>query len=205
MSKLTPEQRVQRAHVWLMGSPDYVLYSGIMMMGSTTVTDDVPTACTNGRDVKYGAKFVESLNEPELRGLIMHENLHKAFRHMTTWDNLYNENPQLANMACDYVINLMIADSDPTGTKVKLPEGGLLDEKYRGMDAQSVFNKLKQDDKQNKKGSGSDDGQGETGDGNGGFDEHDWETPKSSVKRRKMHSRARLTKHYDKVQYWQGR
>jgi hypothetical protein len=46
-------------------------------------------------------------------------------------------------MACDYVINLMIKDSDPNGDKVRLPEGGLVDEKYRGMDAQTVFYLLK--------------------------------------------------------------
>lgn len=177
MSKLTAEQRIQRAHVWLMGNPDYVLYSGIMMMGTVEVDDDVPTACTNGRYVKYGRAFVDKISEIELRGLILHENLHKAFRHMTTWSDLWKENAMLSNMACDYVINLMIQDSDPTQTKVKLPEGGLVDEKYRGLDAKTVFNMLKEEYK--GKGAGNEQGneQGnENGDGQsgGGFDEHDW-------------------------------
>jgi predicted metal-dependent peptidase len=175
MSKLTAEQRVQRAHVWLMGNPEYVLYSGIMMMGNTTVDEDVPTACTNGKDTKYGKAFVEKLNDPELRGLILHENLHKAFRHLTVWGSLYHKNPMLANMACDYVINLMIKDSDPNGEKVRLPEGGLVDEKYRGMDAQTVFYLLK-DEQDKNGGNGNGKGDGDTdGNGGGGFDEHDWE------------------------------
>jgi predicted metal-dependent peptidase len=184
MSKLTAEQRVQRAHVWLMGNPDYVLYSGIMMMGNTEVVDDVPTACTNGKDVKYGRKFVDKISEVELRGVILHENLHKAFRHLTTWQSLYTDEPQLANMACDYVINLMIKDSDPDGTNVKLPEGGLLDEKYRGMDAQTVFNLLKED---KKKGEEQGDGNGDkNGDnGGGGFDDHDWEGAQEMSKEEK--------------------
>lgn len=164
MSKLTLEQRIQKAHVWLMGSPEYCLYSGIFMMGKTEVRDDVPTACTNGRDVKYGRKFCEALSEQELRALILHENLHKAFRHLVTWHNLYEDNPKLANMACDYVINLMIHDSDPEGKNVQLPKGGLLDQKYRGMDAQTVFRMLK------KECSG-----GGGGGGGEGFDEHDWD------------------------------
>ena len=58
MNKLTAEQRVQRAHVWLMGRPEYCLYSGIIMLGKTEVVDDVPTACTDGRNTQYGRKFV---------------------------------------------------------------------------------------------------------------------------------------------------
>lgn len=144
MSKLTAEQKVQRAHVWLMKHPRYCLYSGIFMLGKTEVKDDVPTACTNGRDVEYGRKFTDELQESEVRGLVLHENLHKAFRHLSMWKHLYKDNPTLANMACDYVINLMIYDSDKGDGDVRLPKDGLLDEKYRGWDSQRVFNDLKQ-------------------------------------------------------------
>lgn len=168
MAKLTAEQRVQRAHVWIMGNPNYCLYSGIIMLGKTEVVDDVPTACTNGRDVKYGRAFVDKITDAELRGLILHENLHKAFQHLTIWKNLYEEDARLANMACDYVINLMILDSDPNGHNVKLPEGGCIDEKYRGLDANTVYKMLKQ----NPPPQGGQGGQG----GNGaGLDEHDWD------------------------------
>lgn len=158
--KLTVEQRIQKAHVALMNDPKYCLYSGIFMLGKVEVRDDVPTACTNGRDVKYGRKFVEKLTDAELRGLILHEAKHKAFRHLTTWKSLYKEDPRLANVACDYVINLQIFDEDREGKFVKLPEGGCLSEKFRGMDAGTVFRLLKQ--------------QGGGGEGDP-LDEHDWE------------------------------
>jgi len=161
MAKLTAEQRIQRAHVWLMNEPRYCLYSGIFMLGKTSVDDAVPTAVTNGRDVMYGRKFVEGLTDQEIRALVLHENLHKAFRHLTTWKNLYKQNAQKANMACDYVINLMIYDSDPSGRDVKLPEGGCLDEKYRRMNARQVFDALPDND--------------DGGGGGSGFDEHDWD------------------------------
>ena len=176
MSRLTAEQRVQKSHVALMNDPKYCLYSGIFMLGNTEVSDDLPTACTDGKNTYYGRKFVDSLKDSDLKGLILHENLHKAFRHTTVWKHLYKQNPQLANMACDYVINLMIHDSDPQGSMVSLPEGGLLDEKYRGMDAGEVFRLLKeqaQQRKQNGKGDGSGEGEQEIGQG---FDEHDWES-----------------------------
>jgi predicted metal-dependent peptidase len=165
LNKLTVEQRVQKAHVWLMGNADYCLYSGIIMLGKTEVNDTVPTACTDGRNTQYGRKFCDKLNDKELRGLILHENLHKAFSHLTTWRNLWDKNPRLANMACDYVINLMIHDSDREGKNVKLPEGGLLDEKFRGMDANTVYKLLEQDPPDEDEGGG----------GGGGLDEHDWE------------------------------
>lgn len=162
--KLSAEQRVQRAHVALMNDPRYCLYSGIFMVGSVAVEDNVPTAYTNGRDVKYGRKFVDKLTDEELRGLILHENLHKAFRHLTTWQELWKEDARRANMACDYVINLMIHDSDPECKFVKLPEGGCFDEKYRGMDAGTVFRLLQN----TSGGSGGSGGEGEP------MDEHDW-------------------------------
>jgi predicted metal-dependent peptidase len=172
-TKLTAEQRVQKAHVALMNDPKYCLYSGIFMLGKTEVRDDLPTACTDGRNTMYGRKFVDGLPDPELKGLILHENLHKAFRHTTVWKHLYKKQPRLANMACDYVINLMIHDSDPNGIVVRLPEGGLLDEKYRGMDAGSVYKLLEEECKKNGKGDGSGKDEAEGGQG---FDEHDWES-----------------------------
>jgi predicted metal-dependent peptidase len=164
MSKLTAEQRVQKAHVWLMKHPKYCLYSGVLMIGKTEVKDEgCPTAYTDGRNTAYGRKFVDKLSESDLKGLILHENLHKAFRHTTIWKHLYKEQAKLANMACDYVINLMIVDADDGANEVTLPEGGLLDEKYRGMDAGTVYRMLKED---------AESGEG----GEGGFDEHGWES-----------------------------
>lgn len=176
MAKLSAEQRVQKSHVALMNDPKYCLYSGIFMLGKTEVDDDLPTACTDGRNTYYGRKFVDSLKDSDLKGLILHENLHKAFRHTTVWKHLYKQNAQLANMACDYVINLMIHDSDPHGASVTLPEGGCLDEKYRGMDAGAVFRLLKQEAEQQGQSNGKGDGSGEGEQASGkGFDEHDWE------------------------------
>jgi predicted metal-dependent peptidase len=183
MNTLTAEQRVQKSHVGLMKDPKYCLYSGIFMVGTTEVSNDVPTACTDGRNTFYGREFVGKQNDKQLKGLILHENLHKAFRHTTTWQHLYKEHATLANMACDYVINLMIDDSDPIHDNVRLPDGGLLDSKYRGMDAATVFRMIK---KEAESGSvnvktidnqqGTDVPVGEMGEE--GFDEHDWEGAK---------------------------
>jgi predicted metal-dependent peptidase len=178
-------QRVQRAHVELMGHPETMAYAGVLMVGKYEVRDDVPTARTNGIDCQYGSKFIKDMTDSDLRGLIVHENLHKVYQHMFLWQHLYAEDGSTANKACDYVINLEIDAIDKrTGGFITLPKGGLLNHKYVGMDSQTVYNMLREDkDKgggQGNDGEGDGDGDGDgNGDGDGGgFDEHDWQSGK---------------------------
>jgi hypothetical protein len=162
---LTAEQRIEKCHIDLMKSSDYVAYSGILMIGECKIKDTIPTACTNGRDVYYNRKFVESLNDSDLRGVILHEAKHKMYRHLATWKHLNKMNPQKANMACDYVINLELVDEAKNNPSfVTLPIGGLYDEKFRGLDSGQVFYLLPDPPE---------------GGGGGGFDDHDWEGAES--------------------------
>jgi len=156
---MTPEQRLTKCTLSIITHKKYRTLGGVVMMGKTLLSD-VPTACTDGFNVEYGEEFIKTLTDPELRFAILHENLHKALRHLSTWRGLWKENPQLANMACDYVINLMIMDSDAGEGFVQLPKLGLYDPKYRGMDAGEVYRLLKKDPPP--------DGGGQ------GFDQHDW-------------------------------
>ena len=186
------ERKVQKAKITLMRNPMFALWSGILMVGRTSVVDNMPTACTNGRDEKYGRKFVADLKDNELNFVVLHENLHKAFRHLTTWKKLHDEDHRLANAACDYVINLKLKDLDPSEKVIAMPrfkDGemkgkimGLIDEKYRGMHAKQVFDLLKEEQKEgtgNPCEDGDSGGIPTDGDGNGeGFDEHDWDGAK---------------------------
>jgi len=179
------ERKLKKVKIGLMRERQYAMWSGIMMIGKTHIDDDTPTACTNGRDEWYGRKFIASLSDKELAFVILHENLHKAFRHMTTWYRLWKEDPRLANQACDYVINLMLVRSDPNEKFLSVPmrDGkpiALIDERFAGMNAKQVFDILKQEKKERDKGRKPGD-QGEPGDEEGdgsGLDEHDWEGAK---------------------------
>ena len=161
------ERKLKKVKINLMRDSQFALWQGVMMVGKTLIRDDVPTAATNGRDEIYGRQFIRDLSEKELAFVVMHEASHKAYRHLTTWTKLNDENPRLANAACDYVINLQLKDLDPQSRIIQMPmkDGkviGLVDEKYRGMNTKQVFDLLK---KQQEEG-------GECGEG---FDEHDWE------------------------------
>lgn len=186
---LTAEQRLTRAVVGVMSQVQCL--SGVLMVGKKEIKDGIPTACTNGRDEFYGREFVGTLNDAELRFLIMHETYHKLYKHLTTWRALWDENKRLANMACDYVINLKIIDefglTEIDGRKfVQMPKGGLLDERFRNMTAKQVFDILKQEQDDEDEGNDNDEGDGDgdqgsgdsDGNGSGGMDEHDWEGAK---------------------------
>ena len=181
--KMTAEQKVERAHVALMRDPKFCLFSGLFMVGKVEVRDDVLTARTDGINVQYGRAFVERLDDKQVGFIVLHENMHKAYRHLTVWKNLYKENARLANMACDYVINLQIFDYDPREQVVRMPtdeEGnviGLIDESFRGMDAKQVFDALKQKERERNENGGNEGSNGNktAPSGNVQMDEHDWE------------------------------
>ena len=183
MAKLTAEQRIEKVHVKLMRHRNFCLFSGLFMVGKVTVDETTPTARTNGVNVNYGRAFVDSLTDKQLAFLILHENMHKAYRHLVVWEKLWKKNAQLANMACDYVINLQIFDYDPQGNEVEMPTDangealGLIDEQYRGMDAHQVFILLEKQQQQKKSGGNAQGSGDESSEGKGGqgMDDHDWE------------------------------
>lgn len=176
-TKLSVEQRLQKAVIDIMAKPKYMALAGILMIGDRRVEDDAsqcPTAYTNGRDEVYGRDFVGQLNDAELRFLVLHECYHKLYRHLTTWRWMYDENHQLGNRACDYVINIKLVDDNTDGfaTMTGPLKMGCLDDKYRAWDSAQVFHDLK------KNGQGQGQGQGEGEGGSTGFDEHGWDDAK---------------------------
>ena len=185
MSKLTAEQRIERTHVQLMKHKNFALFSGLFMIGTVKVEENTRhgTASTNGVNVTYDRAFVDSLNDKQLAFLILHENMHKAYRHLVVWEKLHKKNHQLANAACDFVINLQIKDYDPHENDTQFPTDefgnqlGLIDERFRGMDSAQIFKILEEECDGQGEGQGGDGKGGKVyvlGDGNG-FDEHDWD------------------------------
>jgi len=173
MAQLTAEQRIERIHVQLMKHPNFCLFAGLFMIGKVEVKDKTSsgTAQTNGVDVTYDRRFVDGLNDKQLAFLILHENMHKAYRHLIVWQHLRKKNSQLANMACDYVINLQIRDYDPENKMTDFPTDadgnvlGLIDERFRGMDSAQVF-KILEEEQQSGGGGGG---------GKDSLDGHDWD------------------------------
>jgi predicted metal-dependent peptidase len=169
--QLTVEQRLIKNTSSLSVHEHTMLYASILRFGKVVVDDDCPTACTNGVDVIYGRKFCEDMSDAKLRGLMLHENLHKAFKHFIIYQDLVKKfGHHIVNCAEDYNINLIIHDLDEsTNGYVKLPDGALLDEKYRGTSIHDICRDLKQQQEDDPQ-SGSGIGDLQT------LDAHDWES-----------------------------
>ena len=202
--ELSPQQRLEKCVVDIMGADKYIALTGVLMLGEKSISDKCPTAATNGRDEVYGSKFIQELIDPELRFVILHECRHKLYRHLITWKHLHDQNHTLANMACDYVINLEIDDENKRDGFAVMPVNkktgkqiGLLDARCRNMSTQEVFEILRQE-LGDDYGEGGDEPQGGDGRGKGGngsgkeedsdkppngngdceqgsMDEHDWD------------------------------
>ena len=190
--KYTAEQGIERTHMRIMQDPSLCLYSGVIMIGDVKISDTLPTACTNGRDVIYGREFIESLSDGERMFIVLHEAMHKSYRHLHIYKHLRKERPDIVNLATDYVINLEIKRYGEHVQGVHSPRMpkdenenpiGLIDERFSGMDTTRVFNILKKEIPEQPP------EEGEEGGASGGYkkedspkcntpqphDDHDWE------------------------------
>lgn len=189
---ITEEQRIKKGHIALMKHPETALWGGVMMMGATEVVDEAITAYTDGINKKYGRAFLTAIcpTQPEVNGLILHENLHIGLRHHLHGADMFREDGDKANKAADYVVNDMIMEiSKKYPELVQLPRGGLYDPQYHNMSMREVYKLLK-----SKKGGGgggdTPDKEGEKGSGSGGgeyeFDKHDFGKPMTQEEAKEM-------------------
>ena len=139
---ITQETRLKKAHIALMKHPETAFYSGVILMGQSSVDDGVPTAYTDGRNKRYGREFMSKLTDSQLRGLILHENLHVALKHVGRFTKEFNDEPMLINVATDYAVNDVIMSMNDKGF-CELPEGGLYDAKFHNWSAREIYNYLK--------------------------------------------------------------
>lgn len=172
---------IKTIHVQVLNHDAYCRFSGILACGKVIISDAVPAAATNGWDVTYNPVFMQRTlrNVQEQRFVVLHEAMHKAFKHMHTYKQLFKEDRQLANYAADMVINLMLSDFDSSLPENKrflaMPESGVQpDPKFRGWSVAQVYKYLKENPEEQPE--GGDGGEGDGGDGQPrpgrGFDEH---------------------------------
>ena len=94
----------------------------------------IQTMATDGVSLYYNPDFVETLNAATLAGTLAHEVMHPALHHHVRRSG---RDPKRWNMACDFAINPLLVDAG-----LNLPEGVLLDNRFRGMSAEQIYNLL---------------------------------------------------------------
>jgi len=160
--------KLKKVHIRLMKHPETCLFSGILMMGESSVDVGIPTACTDGLNKRYGKDFIEKLSLAELGGLVLHENGHVMLKHIPRHRDLIKQNQRLANVAMDFVINAIIMEiSQKAPELVKLPKGGLYDPKYHGWSVRQVWDDLVKRMEQEQKQQGNEGGSGQQGQSSG--------------------------------------
>lgn len=164
--------KIKRAHIALMKHPETAMYSGIILMGKTTVEDGVPTAYTDGFNKVYGAEFISSLKDEHVRGIVLHETLHIALKHVHRFNKEFKKDALLINMATDFVVNDII-NSLNDKTIAVLPEGALYDPFFHNWDTREVYNYLKKNSKPKPKPQNGDGGGGSGNDSNDGNSSND--------------------------------
>jgi predicted metal-dependent peptidase len=127
----TADKALSKAKIALMSHPDCTFFTHCVLKLVHKWDHTIPTACTNGREIRYNPQFFMGLSPDERVGLILHETLHVVFMHML---RLGERDPGRWNAAADHVINLYILERG-----FKLPTGGLHDRQYKGMHTEQVY------------------------------------------------------------------
>jgi len=110
-------------------------FATLALFARSILTDTVPTAATDGRDLFFNIAFWNSLTPPQRLGLLAHEVLHAALLHVFRRGP---RDPLLWNIAADIVVNGIIL-SQPG---FELPPGHLRERKLEHLSVEEIYHLL---------------------------------------------------------------
>ena len=140
---MTPAESITRARTQLLMLHPF--FGSLALRLRVVETRAVPTAgvaesiTVNGTILAYNPDFIAKLSPQETMAVVAHEVLHCAFKHIF---RLADREPMRWNIAADLAINPLIQDQG-----MRLPQGALLDDKYRDMEAETIYARLPEDPK----------------------------------------------------------
>jgi predicted metal-dependent peptidase len=124
--------RIQKARTSLI--LDHPFFGSLLFRLKGRECRSIPTMATDGVSLFYNPGFVETLNSATLSGTLAHEVMHPALHHHVRRSG---RDPKRWNQACDFAINPLLVDAG-----LSLPEGVLIDDRFRGMSAEQIYNLL---------------------------------------------------------------
>lgn len=143
------EQRIRKARTTLL--LDHPFFGSLLFRLKERESRSIKTMATDGISLYYNPEFVAGLNTATLCGTLAHEVMHPALHHHTRRSG---RDPRRWNEACDYAINPLLIDAG-----LHLPDGVLLDGRFRGLSAEQIYNQLEAEkdcEDDGDKGEGSD-------------------------------------------------
>jgi predicted metal-dependent peptidase len=151
MKPSSQAERISRARMAvILDAP----FFGSLLMRLRMIEDpSVETFCTNGKVIRYSPEFAASLDDAELRGVLVHEVCHCAQGHL--W-RMGSRDPQKWNVAADYAINTLLesyvaeqkqAFEAKHGSNRFLPpwalsKGGLIDPAFKNLSSEEIYARL---------------------------------------------------------------
>ena len=152
--KLDPlTQKTVSASLLRMSTRSPYFYT-LAMFARFELSEQIPTAATDGRTVYINKGFWEPLTPPQQDGLLLHEVLHAALQHLPRREG---RDPELWNIAADAVINGMILKEG-----YALPEGGVIRPDLEALSVAEAYERvLREREQPDQPQSGSGQGSGE--------------------------------------------
>jgi predicted metal-dependent peptidase len=130
--------RIKKARTVLL--LDHPFFGALIFRLRLVPAPGIPTMATDGSALYYNPAFVDSLTPSQLVGCLAHEVMHPGLQHHTRRGD---RDPRAWNEAADLAINPLLLDAG-----LDLPDGVLVDDQYRGMSAEQIFNLRDQSCKQ---------------------------------------------------------
>ena len=137
-AQTTIERRLQKARTALL--LDHPFFGSLLFRLKGRESRSIKTMATDGVSLFYNPDFVDTLNAATLCGVLAHEVLHPGLQHHVRRSG---RNQKRWNEACDYAINPILLDAG-----LYLPEGVLVDSRFREMSAEQIYNQLQTDAEQ---------------------------------------------------------
>src|SRR5271156_4727300 len=139
--------RIQKARTALV--LDHPFFGSLLFRLKGRESRSIKTMATDGVSLFYNPEFVETLNSAALAGTLAHEVMHPALHH-----HMRRSGRDLKrwNVACDFAINPLLVDAG-----LSLPNGVLIDNRFRGMSAERIYNLL-ESESDTEQDSGKEDG-----------------------------------------------
>lgn len=149
-------RRVDKARWWFLSqaekdgsgkllNPELAFYGSLAMHLRDTFSRSEETAATDGEQITWNPDFVATLNDAQLRGLLLHETMHPAHQHL--WRLPADED---GNIAGDHEINLTIlglrdklrAQHGADYVGIDLPEPRCASAEFADMPCEEIYNTL---------------------------------------------------------------
>jgi predicted metal-dependent peptidase len=112
-------------------------FAALALFARIQMTETVPAAATDGRDIYLNQRFWQGLTPSRRLGLLAHEILHAALLHVFRRGS---RDPFLWNIAADVVVNGMVLSQEG----FELPEGHIRDQRLEHLSVEEVYHLLQQ-------------------------------------------------------------